>query len=126
MDAKAKSNERTNHQTLIYFRAFRLDAARHLALFLGLTSVLAGCQTSEQVASEKEAQLNASYVGRPLSDFIFANGLNPVDMFDMPGGERIFIFDVPCKSWWRTHGMGAGGTPAHFIVRAVEVRGYCP
>lgn len=87
--------------------------------------VLAGCQTSAQQSSDMQARLNRAYAGRPLSDFIFDNGMNPVNMFDMPGDERVFIFDVPCRSWWRTRKTGAGGTPAHFIVKAVEVRGYC-
>lgn len=93
-------------------------------LILALVA-MAGCQTAVQSEMNAQSTLSANYVGRPLSDFIFATGLNPVDMFDMSGGERVFLFDVPCKSWWRTQKTGEGGTPAHFIVKAVEVRGYC-
>ena len=32
--------------------------------------------------------------------------------FDMPGGERVFVFPEPCRSWWRTQRQGEGGTPA--------------
>jgi len=98
---------------------------RIAAVSLASVLALSACQTTEAVMAGKQDSLNTAYVGRPLSDFIFANGLNPEDAFDMPGGERVFVFPEPCRSWWRTQRQGEGGTPAHYIVKAIEVRGYC-
>jgi hypothetical protein len=92
---------------------------------IGVAAVLGACTTAEQTA-DKSAYLNASYLGRPLSDFIFQNGLNPENMFDMPQGRRVFIFGPPCVSWWHTKRVGAEATPTNFVVERVEVRGYCP
>ncbi|MER8405320.1 hypothetical protein NKH16_11285 [Mesorhizobium sp. M1307] len=92
----------------------------------GLLSVfLCGCETTDNMELRASNSLNAAYVGRPLSDFIFRNGLNPENMFDMPGGQRVFIFGSPCFSWWHTHRVGTEATPANFIVDRIEIRGYC-
>jgi hypothetical protein len=91
---------------------------------LWIFGALAGCTTVEQEA-DKSAYLNAGYVGRPLSDFMVKNGATPDEFFDL-AGQRVFLFSVPCNSWWYTKPLGRGGTPEHFIVERMEVRGYCP
>ncbi len=94
------------------------------ACILWACCLLVGCTTAEQQIN-KSAELNSSYVGRPLSDFMIRNGTTPDEFFDL-GGQRVFIFSVPCKSWWYTKPLGKGGTPEHFIIERMEIRGYCP
>lgn len=87
---------------------------------------LAGCvQTTEEYHAEIQSQLNAQYVGRPLSEFIDRTALLPNNGFDSDG-QRVFIFNVPCASWWYTtyNGSGANG-PENFIVNSVRITGYC-
>jgi len=87
--------------------------------------MLAGCTTDEQI-SNKSAYLTSGYVGRPLSDFMLQNGINPENMFDMPQSVRVFVFGPPCVSWWHTKRINDEATPASFIVEKVVVTGYCP
>lgn len=86
---------------------------------------LSGCQSTAKVEQDKQAYLNSTYRGRALSDFMLTNGLTPYNAFDMPGGKRVFLFDVPCRSWWLTRAAGQNNSPADFIVENVEIRGYC-
>jgi hypothetical protein len=88
--------------------------------------LLPGCvQTTAEYDAEVQAQLNAQYAGRPLSVFIDRTTLLPSDAFDSEG-QRVFIFNVPCASWWYTTYNGSGATgPENFIVNSVRVTGYC-
>lgn len=85
---------------------------------------LSSCETTEQATANKGAQLQSTYANRPLSDFMLKNGLTPRDAFDLPG-KRVFIFGMPCESWWHTKPIGNAKTPAEYLVEKVEIRGYC-
>lgn len=87
---------------------------------LGLSS----CETTEQATANRGAQLQSTYVNRPLSDFMLNNGVTPRDAFDLPG-RRVFIFGMPCVSWWHTKPVGNAKSPADYVVEKVEIRGYC-
>ncbi len=97
------------------------------AMCFGLVALLAlsACKTTVQTEYEKSNYLTEGYKDRPLSDFMIANGATPIDMFDMPSG-RVFIFDLPCRSWWYTRRVAPSKSPASFVVERVEVKGYCP
>lgn len=96
-----------------------------IATTILVLSVSACVPTSEQVSYDKQQQLNASYQGQPLSSFINRNALLPVNAFDSEG-QRVFIFDVPCASWWYTTPLQNGiSGPENFIVNRVKIIGYC-
>ncbi len=92
-----------------------------MRLLILLFGLLAGCQTSENANLNKQTFLNTSFINRPLSDYIMLNGHNPENYFDMPGGNRVFVFGLPCKANWQTRPIEGGGTPAKFIVTQIDV-----
>lgn len=88
-------------------------------------SVLACVPTYEQASYDKQQQLNVTYQGQPLSAFINRNALLPVNAFDSEG-QRVFIFDLPCASWWYTTPLQNGiSGPENFTVNRVKIVGYC-
>lgn len=98
---------------------------RKLAYSVVLLVGLAGCQTTDQMEATAATDMNSSYVGYPLYDYISRNNAAPVDAFDMPGDRRVFVFGSPCFSWWHTKRVGPKGSPASYIVERIEIRGYC-
>lgn len=86
---------------------------------------LAGCQTQAEFATNTQTRLEGAFVGRPVSNFLNANGMTPYDAYNLPGNQRVFLFDLPCKSSWYTTKTGTTNTIADYRVDRIQITGYC-